>query len=79
LADVVRTPIGKMTIDDKLAQRVRYHNGEMVELAMPDKIKAVELDAKLAGELKDSGMSVNVGLALVNERLQNITLPRDAA
>ena len=80
LADVVRTPVGKLTTEDKLAQRVRYHKGEMVELAMPDKIKALELDARLSGELKENNLSVNVGVALVNERLKTIgeTLPKDA-
>jgi hypothetical protein len=78
LADVVRTSVGELTLQNKLAQRVRYHKGEMVELSMPDKIKAVELDAKLAGELKENSMHVNVGLALVNERLANINLPKDA-
>src|SRR4029077_16515078 len=78
LADVVRTSVGELTLQDKLAQRVRYHKGEMVELAMPDKIKAVELDARLAGELKENSMHVNVGLALVNERLANINLPKDS-
>ena len=78
LADVVRTPVGALSLQDKLAQRVRYHQGEMVELCMPDKLKAVELDARLAGELKDNAVNVNVGLALVNERLAALNLPKDA-
>lgn len=78
LADVVRTPIGKIDINDKLAQCVKYRDGEMIELRMPDKVKAVELDAKLAGELRENHVAVNIGMQLVNERLAAIDLPRDA-
>ena len=77
LADVARTPIGKVSLDDKLASSARWHNGELVEIRMPDKIKAIELDAKLAGELHETGMAINVGLQLVNTRLAETTLPKD--
>ena len=50
---------------------MRYDKGEMVELVMPDKLKALELDVRLAGEPKDNAVNVNVGLALVNDRLAN--------
>ena len=69
LADVARTPIGKVGLDNKLASAARWHNGELVEVRMPDKIKAVELDAQLAGELHDNGLAINVGLQL--ERVMN--------
>ena len=79
LADVVRTGVGDVTAKDKLAQSVRYHNGELVELKVPDKIKAIELDAKLAGELKETGMQINLQMNLINERLERAVheLPKD--
>jgi hypothetical protein len=42
--------------------------------------KAVELDARLSGELKDSGVAINVGMQLVNERLNSpaLDLPKNA-
>lgn len=78
LADVVRTPVGSIGKDDKLAQVLRFHKGEMTEIRMPDKLKAVELDAKLAGELAENQVAVNIGMQLVNDRLAAIDLPRDA-
>jgi hypothetical protein len=76
LADIVRTPIGEVDVNTKLAQGVRYKDGEMIELKMPDKISALKLDAQLAGELTESKMQVNVGLQLVNQRLNEIDLPK---
>ena len=76
LADIVRTPIGKVDINDKLAQGVRYRDGEMQELKMPDKISALKLDAQLAGELVEKSTQVNVGLQLVNTRLESLDLPK---
>jgi phage terminase small subunit len=76
LADIVRTPVGKVDINDKLAQGVRYRDGEMQELKMPDKISALKLDAQLAGELVEKSTQVNVGLQLVNARLDAIDLPK---
>ena len=75
LADVVRTPIGGVDVNNKLASGVRYMKGEMVELKMPDKISALKLDAQLAGELVESKSQVNIGLQLVNNRLESIDLP----
>ena len=75
LADIVRTPIGKVDINDKLASGVRYMKGEMVELKMPDKISALKLDAQLAGELVEKSSQLNIGLQLVNNRLESIDLP----
>ena len=76
LADVVRTPIGKVDINDKLACGVRYRDGEMQELKMPDKISALKLDAMLAGELAERNPQINIGLQLVNNRLDNLDLPK---
>ena len=76
LADVVRTPIGEVDINNKLASGVRYNRGELQELKMPDKISALKLDAQLAGELIEKSTQVNVGLQLVNTRLDTLELPK---
>ena len=76
LADIVRTPIGTVDINDKLAQAVRYKDGEMVELKIPDKISALKLDAQLAGELVEKSTQVNVGFQLINQRLDSLDLPK---
>lgn len=76
LADVVRTPIGKVDVNDKLAQGVRYMKGEMVELKIPDKISALKLDAQLAGELQERSPEINIGLQLISERLNTLDLPK---
>ena len=75
LADIVRTPIGEVDVANKLAQGVRYKDGEMVELKMPDKISALKLDAQLAGELIENKTQVSVGFQLINQRLDTIELP----
>jgi hypothetical protein len=75
LADIVRTPIGAVDVNDKLAQGVRYKDGEMIELKIPDKISALKLDAQLAGELQEQRPQINIGLQLVNQRLQDLNLP----
>jgi hypothetical protein len=75
LADIVRTPVGDVDVGNKLAQGVRYKDGEMVELKMPDKISAIKLDAQLAGELVENKAQVSIGFQLINERLKVIDLP----
>lgn len=75
LADIVRTPVGKVDINDKLAQGVRYNKGELQELKMPDKIGALRLDAQLAGELVEKSATVNVGVQMINNRLEALNLP----
>ena len=77
LADIVRTPIGKVDINDKLASGVRYRDGEIQELKMPDKIAALRLDSQLAGELVERPMQVNMALALVNQRLETLDIPKE--
>jgi len=76
LADLVRTPIGEVDVGNKLAQAVRYRDGEMVELKMPDKISALKLDAQLAGELVEKPQQINVGFQLINQRLETLDLPK---
>jgi len=54
-AAVARTPIGRVDENSPLAQKVRRRVGKdgttIEEIAMPDKLRAVELDAKLSGDL----------------------------
>jgi hypothetical protein len=76
LADVVRTPVGEVDVGNKLAQGIRYRDGEMVEMKMPDKISAVKLDAQLAGELIEKPQQINVGFQLINQRLDTLDLPK---
>jgi hypothetical protein len=79
LADIVRTPIAKIDGHNKLAQFARYdENGNMTEVRMPSKLTAIELDAKLAGELSDTQVNVGIGLQLVNQRLEQINLPKNS-
>lgn len=59
LKRVVQTPISAVTEDDALCARVVRTTRvtgegtvEKVVIEMPDKLKALELDAKLAGELR---------------------------
>lgn len=63
LAKVVRTPVGEVDSNHVLAQEVtkRYDsNGNMLSetVRMPSKLDAVELDAKLAGDLSNGGQVV---------------------
>lgn len=73
LASIVRTPVGEVNENSKLAQKVkRRHRTDKdgsstaeEEIELPGKLKAIELDAKLAGELEprpDQGGMVSVTL-----------------
>lgn len=53
LARAVRTPLSSISADSDLAQGIKYDREGNAELKIPDKLKALELDAKLAGELKE--------------------------
>jgi hypothetical protein len=63
LASIVRTPVGDVDENSKLAQKVkrkhyRQKDGSETdeeEIELPGKLRAIELDAKLAGELDSSG------------------------
>jgi hypothetical protein len=60
LAAIALTPIGEIDMMSPLCQY--YQTTETsTTIKMPDKIRALELDAKLAGELKDPGAQINVG------------------
>ena len=62
LADIVRTPISKCDDDSPLLQsktvRTDSKGNETISYQMPSKIDAVELDAKLAGDLSNGGQVV---------------------
>lgn len=82
LASVVRTPVGKVDQNSALAQKVkrstrRDKDGtefETEEIETPGKLRAIELDARLAGEL-DAAKSEG-GLVMVH--LVRIELPGSA-
>lgn len=68
LADVVRTPLGKLNENSPLVQEktsiVTKDGGEIVKLRGCDKLAAVELDSKLAGDISNGGTNVQVGINL---------------
>lgn len=85
LASIVRTPVGDVTENSPLAQKVkrtsRTDKGgttDTEEIELPGKLRAIELDARLAGELdggKPDGGLVNVTLV----RLELPTMDLKAA
>lgn len=75
LRSVVKTEVGKIDENSPLTQSYKRRvstdkNGqstEEIEFKMPDKLRAIELDAKLAGELveghnRDAGMVINIAM-----------------
>ena len=70
---VVMTPIGEVDEHSDLCQRCKFTvDGRAV--TMPDKLRAIELDAKLAGELRESAANVNVAvnnITLITQRVLN--------
>jgi hypothetical protein len=54
LADVVRTPVGQVDEESPLAQEIRYGPDGSTTIKMPGKLNAIELDARLQGEFRDS-------------------------
>lgn len=52
LARVVRTPVGDIHENHDLAQEVQFKR-EGTVVKMPSKLQAIELDAKIAGELRE--------------------------
>lgn len=57
LALVARTPIENVDENSPLAQSVEYdisgNTRRRLKIKMPDKLRAIELDAKLAGEMRE--------------------------
>lgn len=52
LAKIVRTPVGDLHPDHELVQEMKIGR-DGTTLKMPPKLQAIELDAKLAGELRE--------------------------
>lgn len=50
LAAIIRTPVSQITADSPLAQEMKA-DGKTTSIKMPCKLRAIELDAKLAGEV----------------------------
>lgn len=69
LARVIRTPIGELDETSDLVHSLEYtEHGKKIKAH--DKLKAIELDAKIAGELDASEKSVNVlQIEVLNARL----------
>lgn len=67
LRDVVTTPVGHVDENNPLAERVKHGPLGEREVWMPSKLRAMELDAKLAGELdgERTGANVMVNVALM--------------
>jgi len=70
LADIVRTPVGEVTENSPLCQSYKVDNEGKVEYKMPDKLKALELDAKLAGELREQAqVSATFNFAMLGQEV----------
>ena len=54
LAKLVRTPISEIDEDSELAEEMRVSNDGATSVKIPSKLKAIELDARIMGEFKDS-------------------------
>lgn len=69
LATIVRTPVGDVTERSPLAQKVKRRvdkdGGSSEEIELPGKLRAIELDARLAGEL-DGSASIGVSIQVLN-------------
>ena len=65
LARIVRTPIGQVDESSDLCQSYKIGKEGEREYKLPDKLRALELDAKLSGDLKETQADTNVTI-LVN-------------
>ena len=54
LANVVRTPVGEVDETSSLVQEVTHSADGSRKIKLPDKHRALELDARLMGEFQDS-------------------------
>ena len=65
LAKIVRTPVGEVDENSPLAQKLkRDKDGNVIEISMPDKLKALEMDAQFAGELVQRSETAVAGVIL---------------
>ena len=86
LALIVRTPIGRIDENSPLCQWFRRTTGRRASLSirMPDKLQAIMLDARLAGELKGNTVTVNAtasvtGYVMTPERIAELQARKRAA
>lgn len=86
LALIVRTPIGQIDENSPLCQWFKRTTGRRAtfEIRMPDKLQAIMLDARLAGELKGTSVTVNTaapvsGYVLTEERRAELMAKKRAA
>lgn len=86
LALVVRTPIGQIDENSPLCQWFRRTTGRRpsLEIRMPDKLQAMMLDAKLAGELNGTPPRMDAGAAggghvITEEELRELRAQKRAA
>ena len=54
LAKLVRTPVADIDAESELAEEVRTAQDGTMSVKIPSKLKAIELDARIMGEFKDS-------------------------
>lgn len=75
LARVVTTSLGSVDESSDLCQESSSEetmHGSRRRIKMPDKLRAIELDAKLAGELKEQPPAVTVdAMALLIDQIRN--------
>ena len=86
LALIVRTPIGQIDENSPLCQWFRRTTGRRAtfSIRMPDKLQAILLDARLAGELKGNSITVQAtapanGYVMTAERLAELREKKRAA
>ena len=76
LARVVRTPIGQVDEKSDLCQEITDDEDPASgrskrKIKMPDKLRAIDLDAKLAGELQPETKPVADALTLILDQIRN--------
>lgn len=89
LAGIALTPIGEIDEKSPLCQSVKYkvapgkqgrEGYQLLEYRMPDKIRAIELHAKLMGWLESEGkQTFNVSVAVVTEEKRKTIMERRRA
>lgn len=89
LTMIAETPIGEIDENSPLCQAIEYRTTpgtrdreafETIKVKMPDKIRAIELHAKLMGWLEAEGkQTVNVSVAVVTEEKRKTIMERRRA
>lgn len=78
LAGVVRSAPGELDGSSPYVQmcetRTLKDGSPISRVTMPDKLRALELDAKMAGEMSDQGTSPQINIAMILSRLPQTSL-----